>query len=124
MKDVNDVDQERLTTIDGEQLKRRYDLEKPDNQDRRNGYALVNVLSREAFEAEHIPGSINIPRGREEQFEQRFDKAKEIVVYCASFECDASAAVASRLAERGFTTVRDYEGGMGDWKVSGNPVEP
>ena len=118
-----DISQERLTTIDGEELKRRYDLEKPDNEDRHEGYALVNVLDSGSFEREHIPHSINIPKGHEEEFERRFGKDKEIVVYCASFECDASPTVASWLAEKGFTAVRDYEGGMGDWKVSGNPVE-
>ncbi|HSN71832.1 MAG TPA: rhodanese-like domain-containing protein [Steroidobacteraceae bacterium] len=120
----DDMKQERLITVDGEELKRRYDLEKPDNEDRLEGYALVNVLGPESHAKEHIPCSINIPKGQEDEFERRFDKDKEIVVYCASFECDASPTVASRLAERGFTKVRDYEGGIGDWKISGNRVEP
>ncbi len=30
----------------------------------------------------HIPGSINIPQGNEDEFERRFAKDKEIIVYC------------------------------------------
>lgn len=110
-------------TITREDLAQRMSRQKPDNQARLGGYALVNVLKPEAFAKERLPGSINIPQGREQDFEARFDKDKEIIVYCASFDCQASPSVARELAQRGFTAVQDYEGGIEDWKADGKPIE-
>ena len=87
------------------------------------GYVLVNVLDEEQFEQEHIPGSINIPRGQIDAFEERFGKQKKIIVYCASRECPASNQAAEELADRGFQHVYDYEAGMRGWKEAGNRVE-
>ncbi len=115
---------ESYTKIDRLTLTKMIARAKPDNLDREEGYALVNVLDPEAFAKEHIPWSINIPQGKEDDFEKRFAKKKEIVVYCASSECDASPRVARKLAERGFTEVRDYEGGLQDWKAGGQPAVP
>ena len=109
-------------TIDREQLQRKLETSSPDNENARRGFALVNVLGRDAFEKEHIPGSINIPKGREEDFEKRFDHGKEIIVYCASPGCDASPKVAAELTRRGFSRVVDFEAGMSDWKEAGNQV--
>jgi rhodanese-related sulfurtransferase len=114
---------EGVTTIDGHAIEQRLTGEPPNNHDRHHGYALVNVLPPSAFEAEHIPNSINIPRGREAELEARFDKDKEIILYCASEECDASPAVARDLVRRGFTAVRDYEAGLRDWKERGRAIE-
>jgi len=106
----------KLDTITGQELKRKLEGGKPNNEDRSKGFALVNVLGPKEFEREHIPGSINIPVGNEEEYEQRFDKNKEIIVYCASPSCDASERAAKSLMDRGFQHVVDYEMGMSDWK--------
>ena len=109
-------------TMTRQQMEQRLEREKPDNEDRKSGYALVNVLDPDVFEQEHIPNSINIPKKRIDEFEQRFDKSKEIIVYCASPECTASPDTARELADRGFVNVFDYEKGMSDWKDAGDPV--
>jgi rhodanese-related sulfurtransferase len=95
----------------------------PENHKRDEGYALVNVLDREEFQREHIPGSISIPRQQLDEFEKHFDREKKIIVYCASPDCSASNEAAEALARRGFRHVFDYAGGMRDWKQAGNPVE-
>lgn len=51
------------------------------------GLTLVDVLPREAFEGEHIPGSISLPL---EEINERARQTlplliQDIVVYCASF---------------------------------------
>jgi rhodanese-related sulfurtransferase len=112
------------STISRRQLEQKLNVNPPANEDRQQGYALVNVLGKDAFDAAHIPQSINIPLGQEALFEQHFAKDKEIVVYCASPNCDASPKVAQALADRGFTWVLDYEGGISDWKNAGNKVIP
>jgi len=114
---------ESFHKMDRQGLEKRMEREKPDNEHRSEGYALVNVLPREEFEKEHIRHSINIPVDDAGEFENRFDKNKEIVVYCASFDCDASPKAAEELIKRDFEKVYDYEGGLKDWKEAGDPVE-
>lgn len=115
--------EQNYSTITRQDLEQRVKTAVPDNYDAEQGYALINVLKPEAFEREHIPGSINIPEGNEATFEQRFSKDKEIIVYCASTDCHASDSVAEKLTQRGFTQVYDYAAGLRDWKQNGNPVE-
>ncbi len=102
-----------MQTITREQLE-----EKLENDD---DFTLVNVLSHEQFEQEHIPDSINIPMDQiEETAPDRFDPDDDIVVYCASESCQASPKAAKKLDELGFTNVKDYEGGLAEWKDAGN----
>jgi rhodanese-related sulfurtransferase len=111
-----------VQTISREELEHRLEKRLPDNATSTRGYALVNVSSVDAFDQQHIPNSINIPLQDLDEFEERFAKDKEIIVYCASPECDASPKAAGALLDRGFENVIDYEGGMQDWKDAGNSV--
>jgi rhodanese-related sulfurtransferase len=77
-------------------------------------------LSPEVFAKEHIPDSINIPQGEINRLEEKFSRDKEIIVYCASADCDASTRVAKTLQEHGFTNVYDYAEGLKGWKEAGN----
>ncbi|MDY6769312.1 MAG: rhodanese-like domain-containing protein [Candidatus Nanohaloarchaea archaeon] len=98
-----------VDTISRDELKEKMDA----GED----FTLVNVLSPEQFEQEHIPGSINIPLDEvEQEFPDRFDRDDDIVVYCASPSCSASPKAAEKLDSMGFTNVADYEGGLSDWK--------
>lgn len=91
------------------------------------GINVINVLEPDAFERAHIPGSINIPRERDDFVEQVAaqvaSKSEPVVVYCASTECQASPTAGKRLEAAGFTTVYDFEGGIKGWKDAGQPVE-
>ena len=85
------------------------------NQD----FVLINVLPRDKFLKEHIRTSINIP-GEDADFASKVEqvagsKDREVVLYCASFECPASTDAAKKLDEAGFSHVYDYEGGTKDW---------
>jgi rhodanese-related sulfurtransferase len=89
------------------------------NDGGKDDFVLVNVLPREEFNQRHIRTSINVPVGSAD-FPQRVEavaggKQREIVVYCASFDCDASEKAARELDEAGFSRVFDYEGGTKDW---------
>lgn len=88
-------------------------------------FLLVNVLSEESFDREHIPGSQNVPV-TSENFEQEVEwlagnNERTVVVYGAGFGSKESSA-AKRLTAAGFTNVYDYEGGMEDWKDANLPV--
>jgi rhodanese-related sulfurtransferase len=101
-----------MNTIDTQQLR--------DKIAQDNNFILLHVLSEENYEKEHILGSKNIPYDQEDFAQQvenlAHSKETEIVVYCASTECNASNKAAAKLEDAGFTNVTDYEGGMKSWK--------
>jgi rhodanese-related sulfurtransferase len=85
--------------------------------DRGEEFYLVNVLSPEDFEEEHIPGSVNMPLEEiGQEAVETFERDDDIVVYCSSPGCGASPKAAEKLESLGFTDVKDYEGGLSDWK--------
>ncbi|MDY6774115.1 MAG: rhodanese-like domain-containing protein [Candidatus Nanohaloarchaea archaeon] len=88
-----------------------------EKMDRGEDFYLINVLSSEDFEEEHIPGSINIPlEDIGEEAVERLERDDDIVVYCSSPSCEASPKAAEKLESLGFTDVKDYSGGLSDWK--------
>ncbi len=83
-------------------------------------FVLVDVLGKDSFEQEHIPGSISIPLDDlEKQAFSYLGKDDLIVVYCASFTCMASTNAAEKLQELGYKNVLDYKGGLKDYKEAG-----
>ena len=103
-----------VETIKAEELK-----EKMDNEE---DFTLINVLSRDEYKKEHIPGSINIPYKEIAQHSDGLEKDDEIIVHCSDIFCDASPTAASKLEKLGFENVIDFEGGMDEWKEKGYPV--
>jgi len=103
-------------TIDREELKGKMDRNDP--------FVLIEVLKEEEYEKEHIEGAINIPLAEiGHRAKEKYPKDKEIIVYCASFDCQASPKAAQKLVTMGFTNVYDYAGGKADWKEAGLPME-
>lgn len=85
---------------------------------------IINVLSKKSFLKERIPRSINIPFQNDDQFVQDVEKItksknQKIIVYSASHECPLSEKAAKALHQAGFSFVMEFEGGMKDWKDSG-----
>jgi rhodanese-related sulfurtransferase len=100
-----------MDTIDVNQLKQWQAANRP--------FLLVNVLGKEAFDRDSIPGSKHVPV-EQDDFAQQVGrlagtKDRTIVVYCASKECDASPKAARKLEQAGFSNVYDFEGGMKEW---------
>jgi rhodanese-related sulfurtransferase len=46
------------------------------------GAQLVEVLPREEYEEQHLPGAIHLPLRRVEEARDVLDRARPIVVYC------------------------------------------
>lgn len=104
-----------LTTITADELKRALEGDQPP--------VLINVLPREAHEARHIPGSVNVPTDDIEQVESLLpNKDDTVVVYCANADCTASPNAAERLEDLGYTNVVDFEGGYAGWRQAGYPL--
>lgn len=87
-------------------------------------FRLVDVLSKESYEREHIKGAVSIPLNEiEAEAPKKLDKEEKIVVYCASFQCMASTNAAGKLMSMGYKNVLDYKGGIKDYKEAGLPLE-
>src|SRR5437899_2075665 len=88
------------------------------------GALLVEVLPREEYEEEHLPGAISIPlKDLDAESVGSLDRDRPIVVYCADAQCDLSPRAAWRLETLGFVEVYDYAPGKADWAASGRPTE-
>jgi len=49
----------------------------------REGVQVVEVLPRDEFEADHLPGAISLPlRSLETEAKDRLDPTKPVLVYC------------------------------------------
>ncbi len=100
-----------MNLIDREELKGMLD--------RGEDFKLVNTLGDLAFQAKHIPGSINIHSPR--LLLSELDPEDEIVVYCSDELCPASMMAYHLLERHGYKHVRRYSGGLADWDQAGYP---
>jgi rhodanese-related sulfurtransferase len=87
-------------------------------------FKLVEVLSKDSYKSGHIPGAINIPTealGKEAP--KLLKKDEVIVVYCASYHCEASTYAAKILMDLGYKKVLDFKGSKKLWVDSGLELE-
>ncbi len=102
-----------MNVISREELKEK--LERGDD------FKLVMTLSQWAYNAQHIPGSINIDRL--EDVTKFLKPEDEIVVYCSDQACIASQVAYRILDGNGYTNIRRYSGGLSDWSAAGLPLD-
>jgi len=74
---------------------------------------LLDVRTEGEYNAEYIPGAINIPLSDLENRIDELDSSKAIIVYCKSGSRSRTAS--ETLAQRGFI-VYNMEGGINAWK--------
>ena len=85
---------------------------------------IVEALPKKYYEAEHLPGAINIPHDEIQAKATHLipDKDGTVVVYCASAECRNSHIAAEALRHLGYTSIYEYAEGKKDWKEAGLPL--
>jgi rhodanese-related sulfurtransferase len=88
--------------------------------ERGDDFRLLMVLSANAYEAKHIPGSLHFATWQDAL--AALDPSEEIVVYCAGEYCAASIRFYVLLERNGYTRVRRYAGGLADWEAAGYPI--
>ncbi|HEX4922557.1 MAG TPA: rhodanese-like domain-containing protein [Bdellovibrionales bacterium] len=103
-----------VETISKEEL---YDLLR-----RHEPVQLINVLDPKLYGLGSIKGSLRIPANELADRLMEIDKSKEIVTYCANYDCQLSKEAARLLGRHGFA-VRAYEGGIEEWKQAGLAVD-
>ncbi len=80
---------------------------------------VIDTRSPEAYEAEHIPTSVNIPhRTISEETLHKLDRSLLYITYCDGIGCNASTKGALNLSRLGFN-VKELQGGLDWWKRDG-----
>jgi rhodanese-related sulfurtransferase len=88
------------------------------------GAQLVEVLPKDAFDREHLPGAINIPLTEmTEEAVGRLDRSRPVIAYCFDHECDLSPRAAAWLEVLGFEQAYDYTASKVAWLAMGLPFE-
>lgn len=93
------------------------------------GFFIINVLNKTTFKDCSIPGSVNIPAHKLQDYAKKqirkgnWAANKQIVVYCASGKCPLSRYAWKILKSVGFTNVTLFQGGMQDWMKKGYPIK-
>lgn len=86
---------------------------------------IIDVREPEEFQAGHLPGAVNVPRGllefRVDAHPILCERSCTIVMQCQSGGRSALATVA--MQELGYKDVVSLAGGFGAWKSAGLPVE-
>jgi rhodanese-related sulfurtransferase len=87
-------------------------------------FILIDVRSKEDYDKEHIKDAKSLPLDEvNAKAQQTLKPSDSIIVYCDSYVCSASASAWKILTRMGYTNVRDYRGGVMEWKAAGLPVE-
>jgi rhodanese-related sulfurtransferase len=87
-------------------------------------FVLLDVRSKEDFDKEHIAGAKSLPLDEvNAKAQQTLKPSDQIIVYCDSYICSASTSAYKLLMRMGFGNVRDFKGGIREWKLAGLPVE-
>jgi len=88
-------------------------------------HTIVEALPPNYYQAEHLPGAINIPHDEVAATAARLvpDKSATVVVYCANTECRNSQVAAEALRQLGYRRVYEYPEGKQGWKQAGLPLE-
>ena len=83
---------------------------------------VIDARSAKAYQAEHIPGAINVPyREMSPRTTAHLDKSVQIVTYCDGIGCNASTKGALAMTKLGFK-VKELMGGLDWWKRDGHPT--
>ena len=81
---------------------------------------IVDVRGKTEYEEGHVEGAENIFVGTLQQNLDKISREKQVVIHCQSG--DRSAIAYSVLRRNGFNNVKNYSGGMKEWREKGNPV--
>ena len=81
---------------------------------------IVDVRGKTEFEEGHVEAAENVFVGTLPQNLDKISKEKLVVIHCQSG--DRSAIAYSVLRRNGFNNVKNYSGGMKEWREKENPV--
>ena len=90
----------------------------------RSGDQLVvlDVRTRDEFDAGHLPGAVSIPLAELERRLKQVPKSRDIVAYCRGPYCALAPEAVRVLNKRGYRA-RRLEDGFPEWSAAGLPTE-
>jgi rhodanese-related sulfurtransferase len=102
---------------------KKVSLDEFDKMRKEKDAVVLDVRSREEYEAGHIAGSVNLPINAKDFDEQvkKLDKEKTYLVHCAMG--GRSARASAKMKEVGIPKLFDFSGGIRAWREAEKPVE-
>ncbi len=90
----------------------------------REDLVLVEALPEKYWNESHLPDSIQMDYTEVRDRAQKLlpDKEAQVIVYCASTECQNSSKASRTLEELGYKNVHEYKEGKQHWIEAGLPV--
>ena len=87
-------------------------------------YQVVDVRYPADFAVSHVPGAINLPRGKWTSASalQALNRDATLFLYCYNQTCHLAAEAAVALTAAGYRVV-EVEGGFAAWEANGYRVE-
>ena len=82
---------------------------------------VVDVRYPGDFRKSHIPGAVNLPKGKWHE-PKGLSKDKLNILYCYNQTCHLAAEAAVELLAQGYPVV-EMEGGFATWEANGSPVQ-
>ena len=89
--------------------------------DNKEDIVIVDVRYPADYRVGHVPGAINLPKGRWQKPEGLRKDARN-VLYCYSQTCHLAAEAAAELLAQGYP-VLEVEGGYATWLADGARIE-
>ena len=86
---------------------------------------LIEALPEPHYDAEHLPGAVNLPGDLTADLAQELapDRSQTVVTYCSGPSCGRSKVAAAAFTRLGYPDVRVYPGGKADWADADLPFE-
>lgn len=85
-------------------------------------FVLLDVRSKAEFDAAHLPGALNVERGRLEWIIPNIIKKTDRTIYVYCQDGRRSGFATERLLEMGYTNTSHITEGFEGWVTFGNPV--
>ena len=89
--------------------------------DRKEDVVVVDVRFPSDFRKSHIPGAVNLPKGKWHE-PQGLSRDKLNILYCYNQSCHLAAEAAVALLAQGYPVV-EMDGGFETWEANGSPVQ-
>jgi rhodanese-related sulfurtransferase len=92
--------------------------------DAKANIVIVDVRLPSDYRKGHVPGAVNLPKGRWEKGAEPAGLSKDNlnVLYCYNPQCHLASEAAELLVKQGYPVI-EMEGGFSTWEAFGQPVQ-